>query len=158
MCESERAFPFVERSKEDDKGRPLVSHHTLKLTLLPQHAGMQRKKRLELIRELIRKREQEIAKERKEKGQGFLGVDAIRSQPAGRIPLSVSRSPRPVCYTKDPETRREYRAQRRLFRDRYAEASESFRGGKLNTKFPPYCFKPPLHRKPRRIAKRAAAA
>ena len=158
MCEGERSFPFVQRSKEDEKGNPSVSYHTLKLSVLPQHEGMQKDKRLSLIRELIREREQEIAKKRKENGEGFLGVKAIKSQPAGRVPLSVSYSPRPVCYTKDSQTRREYRAQRRLFKERYAEASESFRGGKLDTEFPPHCFKPPLHRKPKSRAQRAAAA
>lgn len=160
MSESERVFPFVQRSqkaKDKNNGQPVISYHKLKLTPLPQHAKMTKKKRTELVRELIHKRETEIAEERKKVGKGFLGAKALKAQIAGRDPVEVSRSPRPVCYTKDPETRREYRAQRRLFREHYAEASEKFRAGELNTKFPAYCFKPPLHRKPKRTIQSSAA-
>ena len=147
--EKPRLYPFVHYSREDEKGRPQISYHSLNLTPLPQMSSLDKAERAKTLKVLINTSQEELVSSRKEKGQGFLGAKAIRSQPVGRKPIEVSYSPRPVCYTKDPEIRREYKADRRLFEDAYFDASERFRKGDLYTEFPLHCFKPPLHRLPR---------
>ena len=143
-------YPFVHYSQEDESGKAIISHAELKLSPLPQHARLSRAKRVKTVRELVSQRQAELVAERKEKGAGFLGAQALKAQPSGRRPVTVSRSPRPPCYTKDATFRKEYRANRSVFREQYCEASERFRSGDLQTMFPSYCFKPPLHRIPRK--------
>ena len=151
LSETPQTFCFVQYSKQDSRGRPVVTLHDLSLTPLPQHAGRAKKVRLKLVAELIEERESQIADERRQNNQGFLDPRCIASQKPGRKPLTVSYRTRPVCYTKDPCIRREYRADRRLFKQAYCEASEAFRNGAFRIKFPPYCFKPPLHRNSRSL-------
>ena len=149
MDDNPRQYPFVHYSRRADSGKPAVSLHRLTLTCLPQHAGVRLSKRRALVSELIDERQQWIVRERLRSGAGFLGAKSVLRQPPGRIPATVSYSPRPICYTSDPKLRKEYRAERSLFRQYYCEASEKFRSGKLDTRFPAHCFKPPLHRSPR---------
>ena len=148
-------YPFVFKSRKDSAGKPVSTQHTLTLTQLPQFAKLSPSVRREKLIALIDKRQEEIRQERRADKKGFLTADDVRRQIPGRIPIAVSRSPRPVCYTHCSETRQRYKADRREFRGQYAEASERFRLGQYRVAFPPYCFKPPLHRRPKQA--RAAA-
>jgi len=157
ISEKERTLPFVHYSEEDEEGRPIITFHKLTLTPLPQHADLPQDERKETLIKLIQERQAELVKARKEKGLGFLGAKKICSQRPGRIPVAVSYAPRPICYTKNAEIRRYYRAERRAFKQAYYEASRSFRSGNYTTQFPPHCFKPPLHRKPKQLRAVASA-
>ncbi|RIL10286.1 MAG: hypothetical protein DCC75_04670 [Proteobacteria bacterium] len=151
LDEKPRQYPFVQFSKEDEFGKPMISYHTLSLTPLPQMSALNRNNRVRELRAMIAARQKELATARRNAGLGFLGAKAIRSQPRGSKPVTVSYSPRPICYSKDPEIKRQYRADRRFFCDAYIDASIRFRSGDLTAEFPSHCFKPPLHRTPKKI-------
>ena len=145
----DRRFSFHHYSAVDEAAR--VTVHKLKLSVLPQFASLSRKRRKAAIEGLLKERMEQIAKERKEKGQGFLGLEGVLGTFPGSIPQTVSRAPRPPCYTKCPERRREFKRRNRERRARYSEASFHYRLGNLNVEFPEHTFKPPLHRAPRII-------
>jgi hypothetical protein len=149
FADSPQEYPFFFRSRRDTAGEPVSTVHKLTLTHLPQFETLDPEKRRQTLQALVDARQNQIRQERHSQGKGFLTADIIRRQQPGRIPADVSYSPRPICYTKCPDTRREYKANRRAFRGQYAEASERFRSGAYDVEFPPYCFKPPLHRTPR---------
>ena len=157
LSEEERTFPFVFRSKKDKDGKPLVVYHTLKLTPLPQYAHLSKAERTETLRDRLAEREAALQQGRAASGEGFMTPEAVKAQRPGRRPVKVSRSPRPICYTKDPAVRRAYKADRREFRRCYREASEAFRAGNYDVEFPRYCHKPPAHRKPKGCPLPAAA-
>ena len=148
-----RSYPFVHYSREAEAGGYFKTEHTLTLTPLPQHAGLDPVERVQEVRRLLQGRTRALVEERVSHGGGFLGKRALVRQPAGRKPVKVSYRARPVCYTMNREVREGYRAERSLFRQYYCEASEQFRSGDLTVEFPPFCFKPPLHHHPsRRLA------
>lgn len=142
-----KSFAFFHYSKEEDEGR--VTTHVLKVSPLPQHAKLTQEKRKALLSKLVSARIAALVSERKDKGLGFLGLDGIRSQIPGETPRSVSRSPRPPCYTFNSELRREFRKQCAYRRELYDYASMRYRLGVENIEFPPHTFRPPLHRAPR---------
>lgn len=149
MSITERAetYSFEHHSAEEPHDR--ITSHTLKITPLPQFAGLSSKKRREKVLELINERTKRLVEERKAKGQGFMNLDDIQAQDPNDVPRSVSRSARPCCYSKSPVVIKGYRRHVRDRRDKYVEASARFRLGDLNAVFPEHSFKPPLHRKPR---------
>lgn len=147
LSETDREFSFHHYSAA--AAEPKVTRHVLRLSVLPQFATTPRKERRQLIEKLLVARMERLAVERKEAGQGFLGLVAIREQPVGASPLSSSRKPRPPCYTKSPALRREYRRMRTLVRVAYADASFRYRLGYRDTIFPLHTFLPPTHRLPR---------
>ena len=152
LREQERTFPFVLRSKRDADGKPQVVHHTLKLTPLPHLAHLSKDERREFLKTRIEEREAFLQKSRSANGEGFMTPEAVRAQRPGLLPKTVSYSPRPICYTKDPALRRAYKAERREVRRRYSEASAAFRSGQYDVEFPPFCYKPPAHRIPKPLA------
>ena len=124
-----------------------VTSHKLKLGVLPQFKHLRMKARREKLKALLKERQVELAKER---GTAFLGLKKLLDLDAGAMPMRVSRSPRPSCYTKLIELRREFNASERLRRASYQQASARYRLG-LDADFPEHTFKPPLHRLPRII-------
>jgi len=142
LSEQDRNFSFQHYSQELK-----VTKHKLKLSVLPPFRKLSAKARRERIFSLLKERSNRLAEERKGK---FLGLGMLLNQPLGEKPLEVSRSPRPRCYTKDAELRREYREMSKLRREAYAFASMRYRVG-LEVEFPGFTFKPPLHRAPRLI-------
>lgn len=123
--------------------------HTLKLSVLPQFRSLSRDKRSSKLKGLIMDRNLELIAEREAQGKGFMGAQAVRRQAAGAIPKEVSNSPQPSCYSKSPERIAEYCEERSYWTECYSAASWAYRLGDYKVKFPEYCYKPPLHRKPR---------
>ena len=143
----ERQFSFTLFSGPD--GEPVKQTHTLRLSPLPQHQGMSQSKRRKVLQKLLDERMEEISRERKDRGQGFLGLPQVLDQVVGSEPQEVSRSPRPSCYTKCVKVFREFKERERERRERYSFASLLYRLGLPNFKFPENTYLPPKHRTPR---------
>lgn len=149
LNEKDRIFSFYHYSALDDERK--VTSHRLKLSVLPQFAALPKDKRTKLLRELLDNRMQQIAKEREAKGLGFLELEQLLAQEPGSQPISISRSPRPPCYTKCKELRKQFRKLLRERMQHYSDASFRYRLGDSEVPFPEYSFKPPLHRRPRLV-------
>jgi putative transposase len=147
LNEKELIFPFHHYSAEDDEVK--VTYHALKLSMLPEFEGLSKKERQDRIQKLLDEKVKELVEDRKSQGLGFLGVEAIKAQSPNNVPQNISKSPRPPCYTKCNQLRKEFKRREADRRDAYDEASMRFRLGNLNTIFPDDTHKPPLHRKPR---------
>lgn len=147
ITEEVQIFPFHHYSAAEEEDR--ITYHILELTPLPQFADMPPAERKARVKALIDERAQSICESRRAVGLGFLGAEAVKLQDPFDTPSSVSRSPRPYCYTKDADLRRQFKESARLRRALYIEASMRYRLGDKEAKFPSFTFKPPLHRKPR---------
>lgn len=123
--------------------------HTLKLTPLPQHAELPKKKRVALINELIEERVKYLQNQRYENGEGFMGVEKLSLQSPYRKPREVSYSKRPSCYTKTYALYREFKTKLKAFRQAYFEASEKYRLNEDDYEFPTHSYLPPKIRIPR---------
>lgn len=146
---TEKAERYVFHHYSAGPEEPQVTEHVLKVSPLPIHAKLTPKKRIQLTKDLIEERTNELIKSRREAGQGFLGVKKVQCQDPSSKPETISRAAAPPAYTKDPGLRREYRQHLTALRLEYSAASARYRLGYLNVVFPEYTFKPPLHRKPR---------
>lgn len=147
LSEKSVQYPFYHYSAQEGEER--ITYHNLTITPLPQFEGMEKKERVATIKKLIDERTETLVNKRKEAGLGFLGVEMIKAQSPYDTPETVSRSPRPCAYTKDPTLIREHRREASYRKELYAEASRRYRLGELDVVFPAHTFKPPLHRKPR---------
>lgn len=147
LTERERGFTFYYYSAPEPEQR--ACHHSLKLSILPQFQELSSQERRKRVSHLIDERTKHLVDQRQLKGGGFLGRAAILEQVPGSLPKEVSRSPRPCAYTKNPALYKEARAKARARRAAFDYSSCRFRMGDLSVKFPEFCFKPPLHRKPR---------
>ena len=141
-------FTFTHYSLKDDKGDTVITEHTLKISRLPLFDSLSPVAYRDHVRKLIKQREQRLQKERAEMGKGFLGVHGVLRQRVGSFARETARSRRPICYTKCAEARKRYRRERKWIRYLYCEASRRFRAGDLETTFPQWCHKPPLHKPP----------
>ena len=142
-----RAYTFERHTLPVDGER--VTHHNLARTPLPQHAHLTPEARASLVKSLLEKRNAELIAERRAKGDGFLTREDILRQKPGSLPLKVSCSKRPHCYTRCPRARREFRMAMRERRRSYARSSARYRLGELSVEFPPHSYHPPKHRRPR---------
>ena len=149
FSESDRTFSFHHYSAGE--GEPRVTRHRLRISTLPELQGLTKRERVAKIHQLIEERTQLLVQLRRAEGKGFLGIAKILSQVPGERPESVNRSKRPPCYTKNGALRREYRELARIRARSYAEASFKYRLGAHEVEFPPYSYKPPLHRLPRLV-------
>ncbi|MBN8547897.1 MAG: hypothetical protein J0M12_01135 [Deltaproteobacteria bacterium] len=145
----QRKYKFTHYSKRNRKGIPLQTEHTLTLSPLPQYADMDPRARTALLVTKIQERIDLLRQKHKEDGIRFLGLVRLKQEKAGSIPRNVAYARRPICYTKNPQVRREFRRLEHDRRSRFAEASYRFRLGDLQVQFPAHCHKPPLHRVPR---------
>ena len=143
-----QTFTFTHYSLRDEQGNFVVTQHSLKVSRLPIFDSLSPHAYRLHIRKLLTQREQYLQEERYKLGKGFLGVKAILRQRIGSLSRETARSRRPICYTKCAEARRRYRRERKWIRTLYTEASRCFRSGQLETKFPEFCHKPPLHKFP----------
>ena len=140
-------YSFYHHSAEEEKDR--ITQHSLVLTPLPQHQGLSKKDRNKELTLLFANRTKFLVDERIANGKGFLGVQGIREQNPHSIPETVSKSPRPPCYTRNAELRKEFRKAECQRRKAYFEASMKYRLGDYQAQFPIHTHKPPRHRKPR---------
>ena len=145
--EKDRVFSFTHYSATD--GMPRTTQHTLKLSILPQMESLTRAERAIKLRELLGERIKMYKDERKANNQGFLGLEGVIAQEPGNVPINVSRSKRPSCYTTCKDTWIRFRKFVRERIAHYREASFDYRRGILDAVFPEFSFKPPLHRLPR---------
>ncbi len=121
----------------------------LKVEVLPIHEDLSEKKRIERLSKLIEERVEHLKKERKQAGKGFLGRKNILAQKRrGTFPRDMSNSPRPDCYSKNPEKIKEYREAEKERTEWYVKSSRRFRIGDYSVDFPPHCLLPPLHHVP----------
>ena len=132
-------------------GNEVKTSHRLVLTPLPQFEGKSLKERKKALLILINKRAQELQQSRAEAGKGFLTATKLRKQEPGVRPVLTARSPRPLGYSKAPELIREHKTWVDLIRQRYTVASFRYRSGEVDVQFPPFTFKPPLHRRSRLV-------
>lgn len=147
ITEKPETFPFHHYSAKE--GEEKVTYHTLELTPLPQFEKLPKKERILKTEQAFEERTKTLVKDRLDRGKGFLGVANIKAQSPFDKPLSVARSPRPPCYTKDKAIRREFLKAEAQRQDAFKNASMRYRLGELEVGFPEFTFKPPLHRKPR---------
>ena len=117
LTEKDRQFSFNHYSEE-----PKVTKHKLKLSALPAFKGLSKNERATKLKKLLAERTTEIAKER---GKSFLGLSALLEQAPGEKPARVSKSPRPRCYTKCSELRRNFRETDKARRVAYCKSSTS---------------------------------
>ena len=148
LSESDRMFSFTHHSKRCHDGVPVKTSHKLKLSILPQFEELSVNKRRTKMKQLLSDRLEQLWEKRG--GKQYLEQQTIDEQQPGEIPHNMSRSPRPICYTKCGVAFREFLLRKRELLKRYTEASIRFRLGDLTVLFPKYTFKPPLHREPRR--------
>lgn len=125
--------------------RDFQTEHTLHLTPIPQFEELSQEERRKELKKLLRERTIRIKKERKENGQGFLGREKILRQKFSDVPQNVKRSPKPLCYTRCWETKKEFMAWFFPWVTSYREASRRFRSGEFDVEFPEHCLRPPLH-------------
>lgn len=126
------------------------TRHKLVITPLPMFEELSPEERHAKMDALIEERTKVLCDERRQEGKGFLGRKRVLSQPIqGTFPRESNASPRPPCYTKNPEARAEFVKEEKARRESYAEASVEFRSGNYDAVFPEYCLLPPLHYVPR---------
>lgn len=147
LTERPRTMSFTRHSIEDPAER--VTHHTLRLAILPQLKNLAASERRQYLHEAIEARVRYWRQERRRLGRGFLGVERVKNQVPGSIPQTVTRSRMVGAYSKNAVLLREERIRERERRLRYFEASRRYRMGEYTVEFPDYTYKPPLHRKPR---------
>jgi putative transposase len=128
--------------------RDFQTEHTLRLSPAPQFEGLSQEQRREEIQKLITENVARIKKERKANGQGFLGREAVIRQHFSDLPRSVKRRPRPICYTKSWEGKKNFMSWFFPWLESYRQASVRFRSGNFQVQFPEYCLMPPLHYSP----------
>lgn len=140
------SFYHYSAVREEDR----ISKHTLQLSPLPQFEDLSRGKRIKVMQELIEENALRYVEARQAQGLPFLGVREIQAQDPHDSPQKPAKPLRtPACYSKDPLLIKEHRLKEQQRRNQYAEASARFRLGHLDTSFPLFTYKPPLHRKPR---------
>lgn len=130
-------------------GRYVRTKHAITLSKLPQFEHLPFEEYAKEIRVRVQLRVSDLVSIRRMNGKGFMGRDKILRQRVGSIPKEISKSPRPICYSKDRATIIEFRAIYSQRRRQYDASSRRYRSGDLDVLFPENTFKPPLHRRPR---------
>ena len=101
---------------------------------------------------LIEKRIKKLLTEHKVAGRAIMSRKAILTQAVqGKYPRETNKTPRPICYTRNPQALAMYAKQLRLIRADYADASYRFRQEEYSAPFPPYTLKPPAHHHPKAL-------
>lgn len=147
--EKTRKFTFTCYSEPDPTKR--VTEHSLKLTPIPEFKQLSKRSRQKKTKLALDQKIEMIAIERFESKHGFLGIDNVKAQIPGSLPQSISRKPRPACYTSTYALYKEFVKNRRESRQDYDLRSMRFRAGEYSIEFPEFFFKPTLHYKPRLI-------
>lgn len=121
------------------------TEHTLTLTPLPQFEALSEEERGKVIKKLVGDRVKRIKEERSGQGKGFLGREKIQQQKWSSVPREVKRLKRPLCYTKNWQTKKEFMAWYFPWLESYREASRRYRSGERLVDFPEHCLMPPHH-------------
>ena len=148
LTEEVRTFSFTQYGHPTGEK---TTDHKLKLSVLPMFEGLSKEVRQEKILELLNKRMELLAQERQQLGKGFMTLEMLAAQIPGAKPEEVSATKRPKCYSKCAELRRQFKERVKQLRHLYTQASFFFRLGKLDQLFPSFTYKPPLHRRSRKI-------
>ena len=113
--------------------------YILKISTIPILAKLSHKQRLQYLRKEIQK---ELLKYDPQK---FLETEKIINQNPFSRPRDISRSNRPVCYTKSFITKMWFiKEVYTPWREWFEQASRSYRSGELEVEFPPHSIKPSL--------------
>ncbi len=147
LTEKAVTYPFYHYSAVREQDR--VTHHSIELTPIPQFEALSKEERIRKVKVLIDERRDQYVKERTAERGGYLGAEKVKGQDPNSQPQSISKSPRPPCYTQDPSLMAEFKHAEELRREAYHECSARFRLGNLTIEFPKFSYRPPLHRKPR---------
>ena len=122
--------------------------HTLEFKRLPGYEHLSQKEYRELMLKKLEERRQELVRERKEKGLGFLGREALLKVVPGSKPKTTKKSTRdskrPLVLTKCPEARKRYLDWYFAVYDAYKTAARWYLKGKIDAAFPPGAYRPPL--------------
>jgi REP element-mobilizing transposase RayT len=147
-------FNYIEYRKAKSKD-PFVSLKDfetkvpLEIKAIPIYKNLLEEERISKINKLIEDKVKYYQKQRKAEGKGFLGRKNVCAQRRkGTFPHDSSNSPRPPCYSKDPNIIREFAEAEQVRTVWYKKSSRRFRLGEYSVKFPPYCLLPPLHHIP----------
>lgn len=138
--EQDRRFSF--RHYTDSR----ITHHRLRISVLPQFKKMPPETRKLHISKLLQQRMLEINAER---GDKFLNLEEIKDVSPGEKPASTKKTPKASFYSKCAKTIMETRKALKELRAIYSEASFRYRLGEKHVDFPKFTFLPPLHRRPR---------
>lgn len=118
---------------------------SLKISRLPGYKHLSQEEWVNLLESSLLERCEQIAKERKQNNQGFLGRIQVLSQSPLSHPRKVKRHPRPVCYSKCLETKKQFKDWFKPWMQAYQAASIKFRNLLFSTTFPPDSLFPPMH-------------
>ena len=132
-----------------ENGKPVVTYHALTAKPIPLFEGLTQKGRRSEILRVGNERIDKLRQDRYDAGLGFLGARKVLAQVPGERPRSTNRSPKPPCFSKVASAIKEFKAANRELKRFYADASYEFRSGKLDTLFPEFTYKPPLHYQPK---------
>jgi REP element-mobilizing transposase RayT len=126
--------------------KDFIVTHTLEYTRLPGYEHLTQKEYALLMHERLEERRQAIVAARRAEGKGFVGPEALKKIRPGSLPrttkTSTRNSHRPRILSICPKRRRAALAWYFTIYFDYKVASEAYRQGKANTKFPPGTYKP----------------
>ena len=146
-----RAYEFVSYTKKAaelklatsenrlPKPEAYTTRHELKISPLPSLEKLLQGK---TFAQLVDERVAELRQ--RQNNARVLGRKKILRQSPFSVPENVSRTPRPMCYTKCLEAMKIFRQTYNAWSAAYFEASKKFRRGFLDAIFPPESMKPPL--------------
>ena len=97
--------------------------YRLELARLPGWEGLDQQTYRARLRELVDSHCEALADEIRNKGRRFLGARRVMAQHWSQRARSSSEKTRPLCHTRCPRTRRDYRAHVREVRARYLKAA-----------------------------------
>jgi REP element-mobilizing transposase RayT len=126
--------------------KDFIVTHTLEYARLPGYEHLTQKEYAHLMHQRLEERRKAIVDARRAEGKGFAGPEALKRVAPGSLPRSTKTStrnshrPRVLCIC--PKRRREALNWYFTIYFEYKAASESYRRGKRNAKFPPGTYKP----------------
>lgn len=140
------AYNARRRFDSSAKWKDFIEIHVLKYERLPGYEKLSQREYSELMHRKLEERRVKIVQDRRTKGLGFAGREAILRTPPGASPRSTKRGtvsshrPRVLCIC--PERRRECIAWYFEIYFDYREASKEYREGKLDAQFPVGTYPP----------------
>lgn len=118
----------------------------LEIEVLPVLKDYSEEKRIEILNAAIEARTAKWCRKHRQEKKSFMGRKAIINQKIqGTFPKESANTPRPWCYSKDPDAIEQFKEEEKARRKAYKEASISFRSGDYTVVFPPFCLLPPMH-------------
>lgn len=122
--------------------------HVLKYERLPGYEELSQKEYRELMLRKLEERRVAIVAERRARGLGFLGAEALRGVTPRSRPYetktSTRESRRPLVLTRCGETKRRFLAWYFGVLEAFRAVSRLYREGRLDVVFPPGTYRPPV--------------